>query len=138
MRKIAVVILFLIGITFLGYFIFHWHAIAPTKTTQTPSSASLANPASVNCTKKGGTLTIMKLNNGSEFGLCQFADDMACEEWALMRGQCPTGGVKTTGFNTVAQKYCAWLGGKTTNTNCILPTGKTCTNAALFNGTCTE
>lgn len=138
MGKILTVLLFLIGISFLGYFIFHWHAIAPTNTIPLPSPTSLANPASVNCTKKGGKLSIMKRNDGSEFGVCEFADDMACEEWALMRGECPDGGVKTLPTQTAAQKYCLWLGGKIESTQCLLPTRKTCSTTALFAGTCSE
>jgi putative hemolysin len=103
------------------------------------STSQLANPASENCIKQGGTLTIKKLADGGEYGLCNFEDDMACEEWALMRGECPKGGVKTTGFTTEAQKYCAWLGGQTLavkDANCKLPSGKTCLDEDLYNGKC--
>jgi putative hemolysin len=102
------------------------------------SNAGLANPASVNCKDKGGTTQIMNGPNG-QYGLCQFADNQACEEWALYRGECPVGGVKTTGFDNIEQKYCAWVGGQTLatpNANCTLPNGKVCSNTALYNGTC--
>lgn len=100
---------------------------------------ALANPASTNCAEKGGVLKIMKNGSGGEFGLCQFEENKACEEWALMRGECPEGGVKTTGYDEDAQAYCAWLGGETEaveNATCTLPNGKTCSINALWNGEC--
>lgn len=103
---------------------------------QPQDHANLANPASINCEKQGGQTVIMKNGNGGEFGLCQFEDDMACEEWALYRGQCPVGGVKTTGFDTIAQKYCAWVGGQTLaveNAQCTLPDGTVCSDEELYN-----
>jgi len=103
------------------------------------TSMSLANPASVNCTEKGGTLTIEKNGSGGEFGLCNFDDDMSCEEWALYRGECPVGGVRTTGYDTIDQKYCAWTGGTTlavSNSVCTLPGGTKCSTIDHYNGTC--
>lgn len=107
--------------------------------TPAPETQTLANPASENCIKKGGTLIIMKNGAGAEFGLCQFEDNRACEEWALMRGDCPLGGVKTTGFDNDQQAYCAWLGGETEaveNATCQFPNGKTCSAQDLWNGQC--
>lgn len=104
-------------------------------------SSQLANPASVNCVNKGGTLAIMKNGAGAEFGLCNFTDNMSCEEWALYTENCPDNGVKTTGFDTVDQQYCAWLGGQTLavpNSRCTLPGGKVCSTVALYNGKCPE
>ena len=37
---------------------------------------------------------------------------MQCEEWALLRGDCPVGGVKVTGYVTPAARYCAITGGE--------------------------
>jgi len=88
----------------------------------------MANPASVNCEKVGGTLTIEKRGDGGEYGLCNFLDNRSCEEWALMRGDCPVGGVKTTGFDSIDQKYCAWSGGQTLavpNSVCTFKNGST-------------
>lgn len=99
----------------------------------------LANPASVNCEKVGGTLSIQTLGNGAQYGLCNFEDDMSCEEWALFRGNCPVGGVKTTGYDNTGQMYCAWLGGKTLavpNSQCTLPDGTVCSTDSLYAGTC--
>lgn len=99
---------------------------------------ALANPASVNCKKLGGT-TVIKNGPNGQYGLCQFEDNQACEEWALFRNECPVGGVKTTGFDTIEQMYCAWVGGETlavANPNCKLPDGTICTDDAVYNGTC--
>jgi putative hemolysin len=103
-------------------------------------SAQLANPASVNCSKSGGDLVIEKRGDGGEYGVCTFQDNKACEEWALLRGDCPQGGVKTTGFDRIDQKYCVWLGGKTVaepQSVCTFKDGSSCSTKAFYNGTCT-
>jgi hypothetical protein len=99
----------------------------------------MANPASVNCADKGGRLVIQKNSSGGEYGLCYFDDNRACEEWAMMRGECPVGGVKTTGYDTDAQKYCAWVGGRTAavaNAVCTFADGSTCLADDLYSGKC--
>ena len=115
-------------------------AVPHTNLTVSSSPATtLANPASVNCTEKGGTLTIQERGDQGEYGLCMFEDGYACEEWALLRGDCPVGGVRTTGFDTIDQKYCAWSGGQTIaepNATCTFSDNSTCTNSALFAGSC--
>ena len=75
------------------------------------AQATLANPASQNCVAKGGKLAIEKNPKGGEYGVCVFADNLQCEEWAMLRGQCRTGGVKVTGYATRAARYCAITGG---------------------------
>lgn len=108
-----------------------------TADTNTPTQ--IANPASVNCLNAGGQLVIDKRGDGGEYGLCYFQDNRACEEWAMMRGDCPIGGVKTTGFDGIDQKYCAWSGGRTfavPNSICIFKDGSTCSTLAFYNGEC--
>src|SRR5512139_1273126 len=63
---------------------------APAGAAQ-PTSAQLANPASENCIKQGGTVQIQTRGDGGQFGICLFEDNMQCEEWALLRGECPVG-----------------------------------------------
>ena len=102
-------------------------------------NVGLANPASVNCEEKGGSLVIQKKDDGSEYGLCFFDDARACEEWAMFRGECPVGGVKTTGYDTVAQKFCAWSGGRTLATEgavCTFSDGSTCLADDFYTGSC--
>jgi len=53
-----------------------------------PAKATLANPASVNCGKRGGKTVIRKNADGSEYGVCVFPNGAECEEWALFRRQC--------------------------------------------------
>jgi putative hemolysin len=55
---------------------------------QTEQKAGLPNPASVNCTNKGGKLQIRKDSRGDEYGVCIFPNRRECEEWALFKGQC--------------------------------------------------
>jgi len=105
------------------------------------ASTQLANPASVNCIKLGGTIEIQKRGDGGEYGLCFFEDNRACEEWTLFNNNCPVGGVKTTGFDTDAQKFCAWSGGQTfadANAVCTFPDGSTCLDDDFYNGICTR
>ena len=99
----------------------------------------IANPASSYCVKQGGSLAIKTKENGGQYGLCFFDDNRACEEWAMMRGECPVGGVKTTGFDTIAQSFCAWSGGKTfatENAICTFDDRSTCLADNYYNGTC--
>jgi putative hemolysin len=106
----------------------------------------IANPASVNCIERGGTLTILKRGDGGEYGICKFADGRQCEEWALMRGECPAGGVRVTGFATPEARYCAITGGSYTfvrkgnpereEGRCTLPDGRSCSAKAYYEGKC--
>jgi putative hemolysin len=71
---------------------------APTSESEA-APAQLANPASENCVAVGGTRSIENRVDGGQFGLCLFEDNRQCEEWALLRGDCPVGGVKVTGYD---------------------------------------
>jgi len=107
--------------------------------TNAGEQAGIPNPASVNCKNKGGNLVIQTKPDGGQYGLCYFEDNRACEEWALMRGDCPVGGVKTTGYITDEQKYCAWVGGQTTtaaNAVCAFKDKSVCSLDDLYNGFC--
>ena len=110
------------------------------------AQSTLANPASQNCAAKGGKLTIENNPKGGEYGVCVFADNLQCEEFAMLRGQCRTGGIKVMGYATPAARYCAITGGTykvTSASNTPAETG-TCTfrgaNAcdafAYYDGSC--
>lgn len=98
----------------------------------------LANPASQNCISKGGTLQMAKRGDGGEYGICVFNDNRQCEEWALLRGECPEGGRKITGYLTPEGIYCAIKGGQVleNETKCQLPSGKVCGSQDLYQGKC--
>lgn len=111
-----------------------------------PTSAAIANPASENCIKQGGTLSYVERGDGGQYGLCTFEDNMQCEEWALMRGDCPVGGVKVTGYATPAATYCAITGGEYAITGnsgaddeqgtCTFKDGSQCDAWEYYDGTC--
>jgi len=122
--------------------------VAPTPEAAQPADTQLANPASENCIAQGGTLSIETRDDGGQYGICIFEDNQQCEEWALMRGECPVGGVKVTGYVTPAARFCAITGGEYAVTGdsggeneqgtCTFADGKTCDAWAYYNGTCSQ
>ena len=106
----------------------------------------LANPASVRCVEKGGTLRMERRPDGGQYGVCVFVDNYQCEEWALFRGECPAGGLRVTGYITPAARYCAITGGRYTvvarsgaadeQNACALPGRKACAADAYYAGAC--
>ena len=104
------------------------------------AQAQLANPASQNCAARGGTLQIERRPDGGQFGVCVFVDNYQCEEWALLRGECPAGGLRVTGYPTAAARFCALTGGRYDDASkaCALPGGKTCDVEAYWAGTCSR
>lgn len=121
-------------------------AIAVAGVGAADAQVGLANPASVNCVQKGGTVKIETAPGGGQYGVCVFADNRQCEEWAMMRGRCPVGGLRVTGYVTPAARFCAITGGRyavTANDNrpdeqgsCALPEGKLCDAVAYHAGRC--
>lgn len=63
----------------------YWHV----HTGREAPGVTLANPASMNCVKLGGTLEIRDEAAGQS-GYCHLPSGIVCEEWALMRGECGT------------------------------------------------
>jgi putative hemolysin len=123
-------------------------ATATPQPTPTPEpTGQIANPASENCVEQGGTLVIQERGDGGEYGVCLFEDNRQCEEWAMLRGECPVGGLKITGYVTPAAQYCAITGGEyqiTGNSNtdqeqgtCAFKNGQTCDAWDYFAGKCT-
>lgn len=120
-------------------------AMGSKVSTEDKKAVGMANPASTNCADKGGKLKIEKGGDGGEFGVCYFEDNRQCEEWALLRGECPIGGIKVTGYITDAARYCAIIGGEYTVTGtqdgkedgkCKLKSGKVCNAWDLWQGKC--
>lgn len=140
MKKI-IIILFIALLLSLGviYFLIVNKSKNQINMPTNDNKATMANPASINCKKQGGRLVIATKQDGSQYGLCYFDDNRACEEWPMLRGDCPVGGVKTTGYDTEAQKFCAWSGGSTlavANAICIFKDGSTCLADDFYNDTC--
>lgn len=118
----------------------------PQPTPTSEPAAQIANPASENCVKQGGTLVIQKRGDGGEYGVCLFEDNRQCEEWALFRGECPVGGLKITGYVTLAAQFCVITGGTyqitgSSNTDqeqgtCTFKNGQTCDAGDYFVGKC--
>lgn len=114
----------------------------PTPTPQT----QIANPASEICVKQGGKVVIEKRGDGGEYGICYFEDNRQCEEWALLRGDCPVGGRKITGYTTKAAAYCVISGGTYKITTqggqdqekgtCTFKNGAVCDSLEFYNGQC--
>jgi putative hemolysin len=63
--------------------------VAAPDTAGVPST-QIANPASVNCEKKGGKLE-MRTEPAGQFGVCVFPDGSRCEEWRFFRDECKQG-----------------------------------------------
>ena len=145
MKKVLIVSLILLAIVIVGC---AKKSVEPSKSTDNGNApVSMANPASQNCEKVGGRLSIMKRGDGGEYGVCLFEDNRQCEEWTLMRGDCPVGGLKITGYITPAAQYCAITGGEYAITDgkaeieqgtCKLKGGKMCDVWDLFNGKCAD
>lgn len=113
-------------------------SVAPSP--RAAAQLGLANPASQHCVKLGGALQIRERPDGGQFGVCTFQDNRQCEEWALLRGDCPEGGIKITGYDNQAQIYCAITGGQVdmqTGT-CLRADGKRCSLEENFAGRCPE
>lgn len=98
----------------------------------------LANPASQRCIAAGGTLQMERREDGGQFGVCVFAGNRLCEEWAMFRGACPVGGVAVPGEMVSAARYCLITGGRldVAGTACALPGGKTCEVESYWAGGC--
>jgi Tol biopolymer transport system component/putative hemolysin len=118
--------------------------VAPVA-TKAPAQG-IANPASENCVAQGGILAIEERGDGGQFGVCYFEDNRQCEEWALLAGDCPVGGLKVTGYVTPAARYCAITGGtyaitgesNTVNeqSTCTFKNGFQCDAWDYYNGKC--
>jgi putative hemolysin len=60
------------------------------------TQANIPNPASVYCEAQGNKLEIRTAADGSQSGVCIFADGSECDEWAYFRGECGPTSQSTT------------------------------------------
>jgi len=121
-------------------------ALALTGMAHAQGPRTLANPASQHCLAQGGSLLIESDGSGGQFGVCRFDDGRQCEEWALLRGDCPGGGVRLDGLATPAARYCVLRGASyqalsgaglpAEQGRCSFANGKACAAGAFFHGLC--
>jgi putative hemolysin len=115
---------------------------APSNPADDGQGAKIANPASVNCVDNGGRIE-MRTNKLGQYGVCLFEDNRQCEEWALLRGNCPIGGLKITGYDNDAEIYCAITGGEVQGVGtpiqmCKRIDGTLCNAQANLDGECPD
>ena len=111
--------------------------LASTSTTLT-KAGQVASAAYAKCINNGGFVSTSRRGSGF-YNVCNFEDDMSCELYSLYNGQCPIGGVKTVGYSTTPQVFCALRGGQPSgseNGQCKMPDGKICSTDAVYKGTC--
>lgn len=118
---------------------------APLPTTAA-SMADMPNPASAYCVQQGGKLDIRKDTQGAEYGVCVFADQSECEEWALFRGECKPGqGQVLADMPDPSAAFCVQQGGqleirKDAHGNeagvCVFADNSECDAWAFFRGEC--
>ncbi len=60
----------------------------PESTATVIPQVNIPNPASVYCKQNGYELEIRTAADGSQSGVCIFADGSTCDEWAYYRGEC--------------------------------------------------
>jgi len=85
----------------------------------------------------------MRTAKNGEYGVCLFEDNRQCEEWALLRGNCPMGGLKITGYETDAEVYCVITGGQVDRTDPATPLckridGTLCNAQSNLDGDCPD
>jgi putative hemolysin len=64
------------------------HLTLPSAGEPVPTLAHIPNPASSYCEEQGNELEIRTAADGSQSGVCVFADGSECEEWAYFRNEC--------------------------------------------------
>lgn len=123
----------------------HPETVVTNAATPTPdpsavtAAGAVASEAYTKCVNNGGFVSTSRRGNWGYYNVCNFTDDMSCELYALYLGQCPVGGVKTIGYSTTDQVFCALRGGQpmgSENGQCKLPDGKICTTSSVYEGTC--
>jgi putative hemolysin/dipeptidyl aminopeptidase/acylaminoacyl peptidase len=150
MAKPKIIVRYFLGVLFpLALLLSLAGCKTPPETLPTPTGSpgvSIANPASENCLAQGGTLIFETREDGGQYGVCLFDDNRQCEEWALLNGDCPVGGLKVTGYITPAARFCAITGGtyaitangsrETEQGTCTFKNGVVCDVWDYYRGLC--
>jgi hypothetical protein len=92
---------------------------APAPAPSSVNPASTAVSPSQNCEAQGGSRTVERGPDG-DIGVCVFAGNRQCEEWALLLGECPRGGIPVAGYATTSERHCVIRGGRITIPGCAL------------------
>lgn len=87
-------------------------------TTKAPPDIT-PQSAAQNCETLGGK---RKMESGADgqIAVCVFPTGRQCEEWALLLGDCPRGGIEVKGYATTSERHCAIRGGRMTIPGCEL------------------
>jgi putative hemolysin len=88
-------------------------------TARVPPQPVTSASAAQHCEAQGGKRTLERGPDG-EIGVCAFAENRQCEEWAMLLGQCPRGGIPVSGYATTSERHCAIRGGRMTIPGCAL------------------
>ena len=88
-------------------------------TAPVPPQPVTSASAAQHCEAQGGKRTLERGPDG-EIGVCVLADNRQCEEWAMLLGQCPRGGIPVSGYATTSERHCAIRGGRMTIPGCAL------------------
>ena len=85
MKRIVTFIIILMALT--ACTVPQTQAVPDTAATDMPQ-AGMPNPASVYCEQNGNKLEIHTAADGSQSGVCVFADGSTCDEWTYYRREC--------------------------------------------------
>jgi putative hemolysin len=86
---------------------------------QLGTTEELASRAIQHCAAEGGKRVVERAVDGG-IGVCVFPNNRQCEEWALLRGDCPRGGIPVAGYATTSERHCAIRGARMTIPGCAL------------------
>ena len=112
-----------------------------------PAESAEPGAAEQACVVAGGQTIASQRSGAGSYTVCLFEDNRQCEVAALAAGDCPSGGLKVTGYVTEAAVFCVITGGSYTvsveDTGrelepgiCRLVSGKVCNVHEYFAGQC--
>jgi putative hemolysin len=95
----------------LSHFVRSWTIPRAAEVTTTGERVyRRANQAWSYCQDQGGEPALAIRPDRTEYGLCLFGTDRQCEEWAMLKGKCPVGGIDITQYSHPADVYCVVTG----------------------------
>jgi putative hemolysin len=85
----------------------------PEPTATVIPQVNMPNPASIYCEQNGNKHEIQTASDGSQSGICIFADGSTCDEWAYYRGECSPAAQKSPTPASVVEATSTASGGNT-------------------------